>query len=69
MVTFGGGAPLVLPPRQGRAGLLGVLRAAHAEPETERVGMTSLGDAFTRVSRVARQRALVLVVSDFRGSS
>ena len=29
--------------------------------------MTSLGDAFTRVSRVARQRALVLVVSDFRG--
>ena len=44
-----------------------VLRAAHAEPETERVGMTSLGDAFTRVSRVARQRALVLVVSDFRG--
>jgi uncharacterized protein (DUF58 family) len=66
-VTFGGGAPLVFPPRQGRAGLLGVLRAAHAEPETERVGMTSLGDAFTRVSRVARQRALVLVVSDFRG--
>ena len=67
VLTFGGSTPLVLPPRQGRAGLLGVLRAAHAEPETERVGVTSLGDAFTRVSRVARQRALVLVVSDFRG--
>jgi uncharacterized protein (DUF58 family) len=67
VLTFGGSAPLVLPPRQGRTGLLGVLRAANAEPETERVGMTSLGDVFTRVSRVSRQRALVLVVSDFRG--
>lgn len=67
VLSFGARASLVLPPRQGRAGLLGVLRAAHGEPETERVGATSIGDAFARLARVARQRALVLVVSDFRG--
>jgi uncharacterized protein (DUF58 family) len=67
VVSFGGGAPLVLPPRQGRAGLIGVLRAVHDEPEAERVGATSLGDAFARLARVARQRALLVVVSDFRG--
>jgi uncharacterized protein (DUF58 family) len=65
--SFGGGKSLVLPPRQGRAGLLGVLRAAHAEPETDRVGATSIGAALASFARVARQHALVLVVSDFRG--
>jgi uncharacterized protein (DUF58 family) len=67
VLTFGGNEELVLPPRQGRAGLLGVLRAAPSEPEAERVGPTSLGGAFTRLSRVGRQRALVLLLSDFRG--
>lgn len=67
VLSFGARTSLVLPPRQGRAGLLGVLRAAHDEPETERVGATSIGGAFARLARVARQRALVLVVSDFRG--
>jgi uncharacterized protein (DUF58 family) len=67
VLSFGARTSLVLPPRQGRAGLLGVLRAAQDEPETERVGATSIGGAFARLARVARQRALVLVVSDFRG--
>jgi uncharacterized protein (DUF58 family) len=66
-VTFGGGSPQILPPRQGRAGLLGVLRAAHDDPEPEGSGATSVGEALALVERVARQRALVVIVSDFRG--
>jgi uncharacterized protein (DUF58 family) len=67
VATFGGAEPLVLRPRQGRVGLLAVLLAVRREPETERVGATSIGSALTQVARVARQRSLVVVVSDFRG--
>jgi uncharacterized protein (DUF58 family) len=67
VVTFGGGRPQTLRPRQGRAGLLGVLLAVRRDPETAHVGPTSLGDALTHAARVARNRALVTVVSDFRG--
>ena len=67
VATFGGSPSLTLPPRQGRSGLLGVLLAVGREPETERVGPTSVGAALGQVARVARQRALVVVVSDFRG--
>jgi len=67
LVTFGDGRPRVLPPRQGRTGLLGVLLALRAEPDGARVGATSLGEALTRTARYARQRALVVCVSDFRG--
>jgi uncharacterized protein (DUF58 family) len=57
----------MLRPRQGRVGLLAVLLAVRREPETERVGATSIGTALTQVARIARQRSLVAVVSDFRG--
>jgi uncharacterized protein (DUF58 family) len=67
VATFGGSPPLSLPPRQGRVGLLGVLLAVRREPETERVGATSIGDALIQLARVARQRSLTVVVSDFRG--
>jgi uncharacterized protein (DUF58 family) len=67
VVTFGGTDSLMLRPRQGRVGLLAVLLAVRREPETERVGATSIGTALTQVARVARQRSLVAVVSDFRG--
>lgn len=67
VVTFGGEREVVLPPRQGRAGLLGALLEARREPEHAAVGATSLGDALRRLGRFARQRALVAVVSDFRG--
>jgi uncharacterized protein (DUF58 family) len=66
-VTFGGNSAQILPPRQGRAGLLGVLRAVREDPPLEPAGSTSVGAALAQVGRVARQRALVLVVSDFRG--
>jgi uncharacterized protein (DUF58 family) len=67
VVTFGGADSLMLRPRQGRVGLLAVLLAVRREPETERVGATSIGSALTQVARIARQRSLVAVVSDFRG--
>jgi uncharacterized protein (DUF58 family) len=67
VATFGGAESLLLRPRQGRVGLLAVLLAVRREPETERVGATSIGNALTKVARIARQRSLVVVVSDFRG--
>ena len=67
VATFGGSPPLAIRPRQGRVGLLSVLLAVRRDPETERVGQTSIGEALTQVARVARQRSLVIVVSDFRG--
>ncbi|HET7856631.1 MAG TPA: DUF58 domain-containing protein [Gaiellaceae bacterium] len=67
IVTFGGADSVMLRPRQGRVGLLAVLLAVRREPETERVGATSIGAALAQVGRVARQRSLVAVVSDFRG--
>ena len=67
VATFGGSPPVMMRPRQGRVGLLGVLLAIRRDPEQERVGQTSIGEALTQVARVARQRSLVVVVSDFRG--
>jgi uncharacterized protein (DUF58 family) len=67
IVTFGDGDPQALPPRQGRVGLLGLLTAMRQEPDESRVGATSLGEALGRTGALARQRALVVVVSDFRG--
>ena len=67
VVTFGGSSSLTLRPRQGRAGLLGVLLAVRRDPEEERIGPTSVGAALSQVGRVSRQRALAVIVSDFRG--
>jgi uncharacterized protein (DUF58 family) len=66
VLTFGAASPRLLPPRQGRAGLLGLLTALREEPPAE-TGTTSFADAFRSVAGAARQRALVTVVSDFRG--
>jgi uncharacterized protein (DUF58 family) len=68
VVAFGAGAPKVLRPRQGRAGLLQLLAELRAEPESEGAGETSLGGALAGVAAVARARGLVAVVSDFRGA-
>jgi uncharacterized protein (DUF58 family) len=67
VLTFGDRKPVTLPPHQGRAGLLGLLAALQREPEQEQVGSTSLGHALSRTAAIARQRGLVVVVSDFRG--
>ena len=67
VVTFGGSEQRALPPRQGRVGLIGLLTALHSEREDGRVGATSIGEAARRTGSLARQRALVVLVSDFRG--
>jgi uncharacterized protein (DUF58 family) len=67
IVTFGDNNPTVLPPHQGRVGLLGLLETLQREPEQEQVGATSLGAAMSRTAAIARQRGVVVVVSDFRG--
>ena len=68
VLTFGDTSPQTFPPRAGRVGLLGLLTALRTEPETRQTGATSLGEALRRTGAVARQRALVVVVSDFRGA-
>ena len=67
VVTFGDARPRALPPRQGRVGLIGLLAALRREPEEPRTGATALGDAIARAGALARQRSLVVLVSDFRG--
>jgi len=67
VITFGDSQPKTLPPRQGRPALLGLLHTVRNEPDEQRMGATSFADALGRVSRLARRRALVVVVSDFRG--
>jgi uncharacterized protein (DUF58 family) len=66
ILTFGTENPRLLPPRQGRSGLLGLLTALHEESPAES-GATSFAAAFRSVAGAARQRALIAVVSDFRG--
>jgi uncharacterized protein (DUF58 family) len=67
IVTFGGAEPRSEPPRQGRVGLIGLLRTLRADDAGDALGATSLGEAFLRTGALARQRSLVVVVSDFRG--
>jgi uncharacterized protein (DUF58 family) len=66
LVGFGA-SDRVLPPTQGRAGLVGLLLALGDGHATRRNGPVELAEALRRVAGAARQRALVVVVSDFRG--
>jgi uncharacterized protein (DUF58 family) len=67
VVTFGGTDDRAIPPRQGRVGLVGLLAALRSEPPAEGPGSTTLAAAVARTGALARQRSLVVVVSDFRG--
>ena len=67
VITFGDAKPTILPPHQGRAGLLGLLEALQREQTVEGGGATSLGDAVGHTASIARQRGVVVIVSDFRG--
>jgi uncharacterized protein (DUF58 family) len=67
LVGFGS-SDRVLPPTQGRAGLVGLLLALRDGHEPRLAAAdVSLSEALRRVAGAARQRALVVVVSDFRG--
>jgi uncharacterized protein (DUF58 family) len=65
--TFGGGEARVLPPRQGRLGLLGMLEAVRQEQASEAGGGPETGEALLNVGGLARERSLVVVISDLRG--
>src|SRR5206468_2259928 len=52
--------------RQGRLGLVGLLAALHAERDAAGGG-ASLASGLRTLAALARQRSLVVVVSDFRG--
>jgi uncharacterized protein (DUF58 family) len=65
--TAGAGEPRIGRPRQGRAGLLGMLAELRAEPEGDGAGATRLDAALRGTGAVARERGFVVVVSDFRG--
>jgi len=67
ITTFGGPEPMLVPPRQGRVGLIGLLAALSGETDASGLGETSLGAGISRVGALAQQRSLVVVVSDFRG--
>ena len=71
LVTFGDAHPRMLPARQGRAGLLGLLLALRkheaVRDRSASHGATSIGEALQRAGTLARQRSYVVVVSDFRG--
>ncbi|MGZ4334500.1 MAG: DUF58 domain-containing protein, partial [Gaiellaceae bacterium] len=62
-ISFGREAT-VEPPRQGRRALLDTLQLLRQLPAG---GSGTLRDALELADRVVRQRALVVVVSDFRG--
>jgi uncharacterized protein (DUF58 family) len=67
MLSFGGGPAAPLSPRQGRAGLVGVMLALQDVDDAGGVA-PGLAEALATAAAVARQRALVVVVSDFRGA-
>ena len=70
LVTFGGTAPVAASPRQGRLGLIGLLTTLRDEAESADgfTGTTSLREALHRTGALARQRAAIVIVSDFRGA-
>jgi len=63
LVAFGADEPRYRRPRQGRRALLLTLEALRDAPK----GSGRLADALTLVDALALQRALVVIVSDFRG--
>jgi len=71
LVTFGDDNPRILPARQGRAGLLGLLLALRKEDAAgqrrSEGEATSVGEALKRAGTMARQRSYIVVISDFRG--
>jgi uncharacterized protein (DUF58 family) len=67
LATFGDRNPVASPARQGDRGLVALLQTLRREPDLEPMGPTSLGAALTRIGRLARRRAVIVVVSDFRG--
>jgi uncharacterized protein (DUF58 family) len=67
LLTCGEREPRMLPPRQGREALLAFLAGLSQAPAEDGLGADALAGAMNRLARIARQRALVVIVSDFLG--
>jgi uncharacterized protein (DUF58 family) len=67
LVTYGEERQRFVPPRQGRAGLLGTLGALRQEPAHAGGGATSPSAALLRAGAMARSRSLIVLVGDLRG--
>lgn len=67
VMTFGARSAEVIPPLQGRHGLMRLILALRSNAEPDGQGPTDLPDALRRAGRLARQRGLVMLVSDLRG--
>jgi uncharacterized protein (DUF58 family) len=67
LLTFGGPATRVLPPRGGRGARIGLRRALGEGVAPDGTAGEPLGPTLVRVGRLARLRSLVVVVSDFAG--
>jgi uncharacterized protein (DUF58 family) len=68
VLTCGTSGVMVTPRPQGRGGLLGLLRVLRQGPPEEGDPGTPLAETLIRTRVLARQRASIVVVSDFRGS-
>ncbi|MBV9196488.1 MAG: DUF58 domain-containing protein [Solirubrobacterales bacterium] len=67
LVVFGAAAPLVLPPRGSRPGIVALRRVlAQGVAPDGRHDAGALADSLRRVGRLARQPGLVVTISDFR---
>ncbi|WP_322796874.1 DUF58 domain-containing protein [Tepidiforma sp.] len=64
--AFGPQGERVVPPAQGRAGLVSLLLALRMQPEPRGLG-PGLGEVLRRANRLAGRGRLMVVVSDFRG--
>ena len=68
VVAFGGAEPRVLRPRQGRAGLLGLLAELRNGPARRGRRRDVARRGRDPMAGLARARGLVVIVSDFRGA-
>src|SRR5688572_17755753 len=68
VLTCGTSGVMVTPKPQGRSGFLGLLGTLRQGPSAEGDPGTSFAETLVRTRILARQRASIVVVSDFRGS-
>jgi uncharacterized protein (DUF58 family) len=65
VILFGAGQPSIVPPRAGRTHRMRLLASLESATPRQDAGPTDLTAALERVERVARRRALVVLVTDF----
>ena len=65
--TFGDAVPRIIPPAAGRPGMLGLFVMLQHPEAGKAAGPASLGEVMARLSQLAGQSKVVVVVSDFRG--